>query len=461
MINSIELKNFKAFKKSGTVDLKKINILVGPNSSGKSSFIKSLLTLKNTMDNNDGDIVLDLNREIGTFKTIVFDKILDNRMSFYLDFENKSTLTKEDIRKIGLRLIMFKITNEYRKDIKNDYDIEKVLTGLLGISKDYIVDNLKIEFNISPFDKVFVDNFLIRFTNGGICRIYWENNSYQIVLNNELLNISDIIKPHKFYFKIDEERLVTIKDIKLEEIAIIEFILNDIENRIRDFTNKLVYIEPLRNKIDRVEYVTNIASVNTVGPKGENILRSLLGIVNVGNKDIKDRINYWIRDFDLGERFKLQKLDDDNYSLMIKNKYTGIYNNILDVGVGTSQLLPIIIEAVNSEDGSTLIIEEPETHIHPNAQSKLADLFVDCAKNQDKKFIIETHSIFLITQLQILVAQGRISPRDVKVYYFLQDGEGSKIMDMKLTEKGQFQEEWPSGFFDIHYKLGKELFRHL
>ena len=63
--------------------------------------------------------------------------------------------------------------------------------------------------------------------------------------------------------------------------------------------------------------------------------------------------------------------------------------------------------------------------------------------------------------MQILVAQGKISPDDVKVYYFLQDEEGSKLLDMKLTPKGQFQEEWPSGFFDIHYRLGKELFRYL
>lgn len=461
MINAIELKNFKAFKRSGIVDLKRINILVGPNSSGKSSFIKSLLTLKNTIDSSDEENVLDLSREIGTFKTIVFEKDLDNKMSYYIDFENKPTLSKEDIKKIGLRLIMFKITNDYSKDIKVDYDIEEMLTELLGKSEDYIVDNIKIEFGITSFDKVFVDNFLIKFTSGGMCRIFWKDNSYQIVLNNEFLNISNIIKPYKFYFKIDEEGLDTIKEEKLEKVAIMEFILNDIENRIKNFTNKLIYIEPLRNRIDRVEYVTNIGSVNTVGSKGENIITALLGIDNMDKKDVRDRINYWIKDFDLGESFQLQKLDDDNYSVLIKNKYTGVENNILDVGVGTTQLLPIIIESVNSEEESTLIIEEPETHIHPNAQSKLADLFVDCAKKQNKKFIVETHSIFLITQLQILVAQGKISPGDVKVYYFLQDEEGSKLLDMKLTPKGQFQEEWPSGFFDIHYRLGKELFRYL
>src|SRR5699024_2367676 len=116
---------------------------------------------------------------------------------------------------------------------------------------------------------------------------------------------------------------------------------------------------------------------------------------------------------------------------------------ILDVGIGTSQIVPIIIESVNSPKKSTLIIEEPETHIHPNAQSKLADLFIDCVNKQDKRFIVETHSIFLITQLQILVAQGKIKPEDIKIYYFLQDENGSRVMDMRITDNGQFEEEWP------------------
>lgn len=463
MINSIELNNFKAFQQSGVVDMKKINILVGPNSSGKSSFIKSLLALKNTIDSKDEEIVLDLNREIGTFKTIVYNNQTNNKIGYNINFENKSTLTEEDFRKIAQRLIMFKITNNYTQELRDNFniDVDEILAKLMKKSQDFIVDNIKIEFNLSSLDWVFVEKFHINFTNGDYADIYWKENSYYISINKEDLNISNILKPYKFYFKIDEEKLGTIEENQLEMVAILEFILDDIENRTSKFTNKLIYMEPLRNKIDRVEYVTNLKTVNTVGSKGENILTALLGINKMEEKITKDRINYWIRDFDLGECFEVQKLSDDNYSILIKNKYTGVYNNILDVGVGTSQLLPIIIESVNSEDGSTLIMEEPETHIHPNAQSKLADLFVDCANKQEKRFIIETHSIFLITQLQILVAQGKISADDVKVYYFLQDKDGSQVMDMKLTPKGQFQEEWPSGFFDIHYKLGKKLFKYL
>ena len=459
MIRSIELNNFKAFKKSGRVDLKKINILVGPNSSGKSSFIKALLMLKNSIDSNE-ESVLGLDKEIGTYRSIVFNNDITNRVGFYIDFENQSTFTREDFRSIALRMIMFKITHRDTQDVVDHFDVEGILESLMERSSEFIVDNIHLEFNVDEKDHVFVECFHINFTNGDWVDIVKEGPSYHIRHNKRYISVPDIIKPYKFYFRIDEDKLHQLED-ELEMMAILEFILKDMENRFLKFTNRMIYIEPLRDRMDRVEYIANLKSMNSVGSRGENILTTLLGIARTDGGKTMERINYWVEDFDLGEGVKVEKLGGDHYSVLIKNKYTGVYNNIMDVGVGTSQLLPIIIESVNSPDGSTLIIEEPETHIHPNAQSHLADLFVDCAKKQDKKFIIETHSIFLITQLQILVAKGEIPPEDIRVYYFLQDQEGSKVMDMRLTERGQFEEEWPSGFFDIHYELGKKLFKYL
>ena len=58
-------------------------------------------------------------------------------------------------------------------------------------------------------------------------------------------------------------------------------------------------------------------------------------------------------------------------------------------------------------------------------------------------------------------AKGLISPKDVGIYYFSQDKNGSKATNMKLLDNGQFEEEWPSGFFDIHYQLGKKLFEFM
>ena len=105
-----------------------------------------------------------------------------------------------------------------------------------------------------------------------------------------------------------------------------------------------------------------------------------------------------------------------------------------------------------------LFRSEPESHIHPNAQSKLAELFVDIVSTQNKKFLIETHSIFLIVQLQILIAKKVINPDDICIYYFNQKEDGTEVKNMEISENGQFKEAWPSGFFDVQMELGKMLF---
>ncbi len=194
-------------------------------------------------------------------------------------------------------------------------------------------------------------------------------------------------------------------------------------------------------------------------------MNTILGIKNIDEsktkKEILRKINFWLNEFDLAQEADVQELGNNNYSLIIKNKYTGIPNNIVDVGVGTSQLLPIIVESINSAPNTILLIEEPETHIHPNAQAKLSDLFVEYSNLHNKRFFIETHSMYLIMQLEILVAQKKIKAEDVGVYYFTQDAHGSRILDMKLAENGQFDEEWPKGFFDVPYELSKKLFKFM
>lgn len=464
MVKSIELNNFKAFKKSGNIEIKKINILVGPNSSGKSSFIKSLLTLKNSIENKDSDTVLGFDKEIGTFKTVVYNNDSKNKIGYKICLDN--TGSKSILDKINIDITLLGILNNTKiesEDIKDYYN--NIKSAIYNDIKNYIVDNIQFTARLNSKGRVYVDNFYINFTNEENYHIYKDRNSYYLSMNGQKIKIPNIIEPYKFYFKINKCKVSDLNKEELNKIALFEYSMAEVEKKINKFSNNIIHIEPLRNKFDRVEYVTNLKLHNYVGKKGENTTTSLLGI-NKREEDeemkrlrTKDKINQWFNEFNLGESVDIESLGNDNYSLIITNKYTEIKSNIVDVGVGTSQLLPIIVESISSQAASILVIEEPETHIHPYAQSKLADLFVDCANKQNKGFIIETHSIFLISQIQILVAKGLISPKDVGIYYFSQDKNGSKATNMKLLDNGQFEEEWPSGFFDIHYELGKELFK--
>ena len=161
MIKSVELENFKAFKKSGEVDLKKINIFVGPNSSGKSSFIKALLTLKNTVDSADTETILNFNEDVGNFKSVVYKKDVRNCIKYKLNF-----LENDSIKKFTLNDVIFKIINRMiNKDENDEHDLKYYL---VEVNKNSRLFKLKsIEFSVKSYkdDRMVIDELNINYYN--------------------------------------------------------------------------------------------------------------------------------------------------------------------------------------------------------------------------------------------------------------------------------------------------------
>ncbi|MDU2444620.1 MAG: DUF3696 domain-containing protein [Clostridium perfringens] len=468
MIKSIELENFKAFKESGKVDFKKINIFVGPNSSGKSSFIKALLTLKNTIASSDNEMTIDFDENIGNFKSVVFGNKIKDRIKFKLNFREDELNTKIS-NKVNLTTSVIKtidVLHKINEDEEYNKNINNFIISLVDRKNKSKIKYIEFFIKLTKSERIVIDEFNIKYFNSFSSQIKMERNSYYLFFNDEKVNEPNLVKPNKFFFEINDSKITSkLSKQNLEDISMLEYAFLDIKEQLVKFTSNIRHIEPLRNKMKRVEYVTNIKFNNTVGNSGENTITTLVGLEKKYREDsistVTDEINKWLNEFDLGKSVSIKRLGNDNYSLYIKNKNNGVNCNILDVGVGTSQLLPIIIESINSPEETLLIIEEPESHIHPNAQSKLSNLFVDIVNKQNKKFLIETHSIFLIVQLQILIAQRKIKADDVSIYYFNQSENGSNIKEMKILGNGQFEETWPSGFFDVQLQLGKLLFESL
>ena len=124
-------------------------------------------------------------------------------------------------------------------------------------------------------------------------------------------------------------------------------------------------------------------------------------------------------------------------------------DNIADVGFGVSQVLPVLVALRVAEEGRLVYLEEPEIHLHPRAQTNLAEILAGAA-NRGVRVVAETHSSLLLTAIQTLVAKGELSPNLVKLHWFQRDpGTGiTKVTSADLDENGAFG-DWPEDFGDV------------
>lgn len=139
---------------------------------------------------------------------------------------------------------------------------------------------------------------------------------------------------------------------------------------------------------------------------------------------------------------------------------------LADLGFGFSQLIPVVLKIINTVESQSeiLIIEEPEANLHPNLQSKLADIFVLTVKVFPKlNLIVETHSEYLIRKLQYLTAKGDISPESINIYYFNADkfvsAQEPKVKQIEIRENGNLSDTFGPGFYDETTRLQFDLMR--
>ena len=122
------------------------------------------------------------------------------------------------------------------------------------------------------------------------------------------------------------------------------------------------------------------------------------------------------------------------------------------MGFGVSQVMPALVEAFYAPKNSTVWMEQPEIHLHPQVQAHLADAFI-CAvqaweggQPRNVQLIVESHSEHFLNRLQRRVAEGRIAPEDIAIYFAKRSGKTAELEPLEMDLYGNIQ-NWPDNFF--------------
>jgi predicted ATPase len=156
----------------------------------------------------------------------------------------------------------------------------------------------------------------------------------------------------------------------------------------------------------------------------------------------------WLKYLDIGSRLNTVDKGKLGHELRIEVPDVGGYHDLTHVGVGVSQVLPILVICFLAERDTTLIFEQPELHLHPKVQSRLGDFFLSMAV-LGKQCVIETHSEYLINRLRLrsVQAEGDEIASLVRTYFVEMRGGRSTCRPVRINEYGAIQ-DWPEGFFD-------------
>jgi len=406
MLTEIQLKNFKAWRDTGAVPLRPVTMLLGTNSSGKSSLIQSLLLLKQTVLSPDRSIHLNLGG----------DEV--NDLFNFGDFDNVlSTSANRDARQ-------FEIAFRFRRPRS-----DRVREGEFSCS-----------YGKTSSGAVAVQELKLGMADLRLRVVRRDKGAFSLFLNDE----SQPIGKSRDYAP---ERSIALPPAAIVALGAHGSDVQDLSLAIRRELEDLRYLGPLRRKPER-DYVWNKTSPGDIGSDGNKTMDALLAsafLKDVEQANVLQVVSNWLWRMKVADRIEARQVGrSTRFELIVS--HDGVEATIRDVGIGLSQVLPVLTLAHFAPEGSTIILEEPEIHLHPLAQAVLAELFVETSKQRNIQFIVETHSEHLFRRLQTMIAEQRVGSEDCAMY-FVERGHGQALLrTLQMDEFGAVR-NWPENFF--------------
>jgi len=428
MIRNLHLRNFKSWP-DAKIEFGKITALFGTNSSGKSSLIQFILLLKQTKEATDRNISLAIDgnyTRLGVFKDIIFKHDESKPLQWSIGIE----------RDIALELI--DSTGKAGKNIVRSKCIR--VDCIVGLIRD-VPSATYLSYHVD---------------NAGFTLSRKSDSAWKFYLHSENTDFSfirtkgrawDLPGPVKSYAFPDQAKTY-------HQNA---NFLSDLELVYESELDNIFYLGPLRQFPQR-DYLWARSRPHDVGTQGEKAINAILAATVSGetrnvrrkarHKPFQEIIAYWLREMGLIEDFRVEEIAEgsNRWQARVITQRNGVEVLLTDIGFGVSQVLPVITLLQYVPEGATVILEQPEIHLHPLAQANLADVIINAAVHRNVNVIVESHSEHFLLRLQRRIAEGNISAEDSRMYFCDTDNRGdSRLTTLELDLLGNIR-NWPENF---------------
>ena len=430
MLNRLRLANFKAWRE---VDLAfgKVTGFFGTNSAGKSSLLHLLLLLKQTRNATDRGTVLDFGGpgemvNLGTFEDVVHRHDNNRTIGWQLDWTLPETLIVENPLQPSADPLWEGASLQIR------YEVGSRNKRLRPQELAYRFD--EVDFRLQQKTRPEHE-----------FRLATDTADFEFIRNQG--RAWPLLHPLKAYlFPSQTKNYFQNADF-----------LSDFELAYERLMDSIYYLGPLR-EYPRREYHWAGSSPEDVGQRGDRAMDAILAATSreetrsLGfrrrHKPFQAMIAHWLQVLGLIHDFRLEEIAKgaNLYRAMIETSPSAVTTPLTDVGFGVSQVLPVLVLLYYVPEGSTVLLEQPEIHLHPAVQSGLADVMLNVASVRNLQIVVESHSEHLMRRLQRRVAEQRASSDDVKLYFVSSKKGRALVSDLSLNMWGEI-ENWPENFF--------------
>jgi predicted ATPase len=433
MLNQIKFTNFKSWA-SVAMPCRSITGIFGTNSSGKTSLLQFLLLLKQTKEATDRGISLELNGDLlklGTIKDAIHLNEEGRTIKWSIGFDLDKELALEDPsgNKNGRKSIISKavtLTVKSAVGVQQNTLKSTNLSYELGDMQFSITSENTKDFKIEA-EKVNGSRSDFSFTRT-------QGRAWQLP------------GPIKSYAFPDQARTY------FQNAGF----LADLEVAYEKSLDRVFYLGPLREFPQR-DYLWAGSRPTDVGQRGQRTIDAILAATEQKEtrnlrargrfKPFQEIIAYWLRKMGLIYEFRMHEIavGSNRWQARVRTRKNSTEVLLTDVGFGVSQVLPVITLLQYVPEGSTVILEQPEIHLHPLAQAELAEVIIQAALHRNVQVILESHSEHLLLRLQRRIADGALSKEKIELYFCDAPDGISHLTKLDLDLYGNIL-NWPEKF---------------